>query len=35
LPPAGLRGTQYSILVQLKRKGPMTINAASTELIET
>src|ERR1700733_4691572 len=33
LAPSGLRGTQYSILARLKRKGSMTINALATELV--
>ena len=30
---AGLRGTQYSILARLHRKGPMGINALAAELV--
>jgi DNA-binding MarR family transcriptional regulator len=33
LAPSGLRTTQYSILVRLKRHGPMTINALAAELV--
>ena len=33
LAPSGLRTTQYSILVRLKRSGPMTINALARELV--
>ena len=33
LASAGLRTTQFSILVKLKRLGPMTINALADELV--
>lgn len=33
LAPAGLRNTQFSILVKLRRQGPMTINALARELV--
>src|SRR5712664_3261726 len=33
LAPTGLRTTQFSILAQLKRLGPMTINALARELV--
>src|SRR5206468_7861792 len=33
LAPSGLRTTQFSILVKLKRKGPMTINALAADLV--
>src|ERR1700741_2759904 len=31
--PAGLRTTQFSILVKLRRLGPMTINALAAEMV--
>jgi DNA-binding MarR family transcriptional regulator len=31
--PAGLRSTQFSILVRLKRNGPMTISRLAAELV--
>ena len=33
LAASGLRGTQYSILARLHRKGPMSINALAAELV--
>src|ERR1700682_1665062 len=33
LAPTGLRTTQYSILMRLKRHGPMTINALAAQLV--
>src|SRR5215831_14683942 len=33
LADVGLRGTQYSILARLHRKGPMGINALAAELV--
>jgi DNA-binding MarR family transcriptional regulator len=33
LAPAGLRTSQFSILVKLKRLGPMTINALADEMV--
>src|SRR5206468_10958316 len=33
LAPSGLRTTQFSILVKLKRLGPMTINALAADLV--
>jgi DNA-binding MarR family transcriptional regulator len=33
LAPTGLRMTQYSILVRLKRKGPLTINALAEDMV--
>jgi DNA-binding MarR family transcriptional regulator len=33
LAPTGLRGTQFSVLSKLHRKGPMTINALAAELV--
>jgi DNA-binding MarR family transcriptional regulator len=33
LAAAGLRTTQYGILVRLKRRGPMSINALAAELV--
>jgi DNA-binding MarR family transcriptional regulator len=33
LAPAGLRGTQFSILAKLKRLGPTTINALADEMV--
>lgn len=33
LAPAGLRTTQYSILMKLKRLGPMTINALAERMV--
>src|SRR5579859_6649139 len=33
LAPSGLRTSQYSILVRLNRKGPMTINALASDLV--
>src|SRR5579859_6417099 len=33
LAPTGLRTTQYSILVRLKRHGPSTINTLAAELV--
>jgi DNA-binding MarR family transcriptional regulator len=33
LAPAGLRTTQYSILANLRRKGPMTINVLAAEMV--
>jgi DNA-binding MarR family transcriptional regulator len=33
LAASGLRGTQYSILARLQRKGPMGINALAAELV--
>ncbi len=33
LAPSGLRTTQYSILARLQRKGAMTINALSADLV--
>ena len=33
LAPTGLRTTQYSILVRLKRKGPLTINALAEAMV--
>src|SRR3981081_1281710 len=33
LAPVGLRTTQYSILIRLKRHGAMTINALAAELV--
>lgn len=33
LAPSGLRTTQFSILAQLKRSGPMTINALASDLV--
>jgi DNA-binding MarR family transcriptional regulator len=33
LAPSGLRTSQYSILVKLNRKGPMTINALASDLV--
>jgi len=32
LAPAGLRTTQFSVLVRLKRKGPLTINGLAEEM---
>ena len=33
LAPTGLRMTQYSILVRLKRKGPLTINTLAEDMV--
>jgi len=33
LAPAGLRTTQYGILVKLKRRGPLSINALAAQLV--
>jgi DNA-binding MarR family transcriptional regulator len=33
LAPTGLRTTQYSILVRLKREGPLTINALAEAMV--
>jgi DNA-binding MarR family transcriptional regulator len=33
LAPVGLRGTQFSILAKLKRKGPLTINALAEDMV--
>jgi DNA-binding MarR family transcriptional regulator len=33
LAPTGLRTTQFTILANLKRKGPLTINALATDLV--
>ena len=33
LAPSGLRTTQFSILAQLRRLGPMTINALAAEIV--
>jgi DNA-binding MarR family transcriptional regulator len=33
LAPSGLRTTQFSILAQLRRRGPMTINVLASELV--
>jgi len=33
LAPAGLRGTQFSILAKLARVGPMTINALAASMV--
>jgi DNA-binding MarR family transcriptional regulator len=33
LAPVGLRTTQFSILVRLKRMGPLTINALANEMV--
>src|SRR5499425_3504027 len=33
LAPSGLRTTQFSILIRLKRAGPMTINALAKALV--
>ena len=33
LAPSGLRTTQFSILAQLRRLGPMTINALAAEMV--
>lgn len=33
LAPSGLRTTQFSILANLRRKRPMTINALATEMV--
>jgi DNA-binding MarR family transcriptional regulator len=33
LAPAGLRGTQFSILAKLRRLGPMTINALAAAMV--
>src|ERR1700682_1398895 len=33
LAPVGLRTTQFSILVQLKRMGPLTINTLANEMV--
>jgi DNA-binding MarR family transcriptional regulator len=33
LAPTGLRTTQYSVLSNLKRKGPLTINALAEEMV--
>ena len=33
LAPSGLRTTQFSILVRLRRQGPMTINALAADMV--
>jgi DNA-binding MarR family transcriptional regulator len=33
LAPTGLRTTQFSILVKLKRRGPLTINALAEDMV--
>jgi hypothetical protein len=33
LPPVGLRATQFSILVRLKRMGPLTIAGLAHEMV--
>src|SRR3954465_6805812 len=33
LAPTGLRTTQFSVLVRLKRKGPLTINKLADEIV--